>query len=104
MKEKIGGIHLVYVMIFFSLFISAIGSVAILKKTEHKVWSMVSAVFVNIIILLSTMFIMYNMNEEARIFGVDDSESLTLIIAIPIISWVNFVLLQFVNKNGRQVN
>lgn len=102
--NKTGGIHLVYVMIFFSLVISTIGSVVILKKTNHKLRSMASAVFINIIILLSTMFIMYSMNVEARIFGVDYSGSLTLIIAIPIISWVNFVILQFVNRNRWQVD
>jgi len=40
------------------------------------------------------------MDDEAKIFGFGHSDFYVLIFAIPIITWVNFFIFQFVKKKG----
>lgn len=96
--KKQGGVDLNYIIILFSLLISTIVSVLILKKTNHKLFSMLSAFCLNMLILIPITWISYNMNDEARIFGIGYSGLYILVFAIPVITWANFLILQFVKK------
>ncbi|KGX91516.1 hypothetical protein N783_07580 [Pontibacillus marinus BH030004 = DSM 16465] len=94
---------MIYVIIFLSLLISAFTSVLLLKKKNNKQMSMLTAFCLNTLILLVATWILYNINDEARTFGFGHSGLYLLIIAIPIITWINFLILQFV-KDNRKIN
>lgn len=66
---------------------------------------MLSALCVNMVILLTASWISYSMNEEAQIFGTGYSDLYLLTFSIPIITWINFLILQFVkNKKTGAIN
>ncbi|MBP1917383.1 hypothetical protein J2Z23_004385 [Lederbergia galactosidilyticus] len=87
-----------YVIILLSLFVSTIGSVLILKRKNNKLVSRLSAFALNMFILIGATCILYSMDEEARIFGWGLSENYILILAIPVITWINLLILQFAKK------
>lgn len=95
-----GDINLIYVIISLSLLISTTVSVFIIKKKNNKHLSMLSAFCLNTLILLVATWVLYNINEEARVVGVGHSNLYFLILAIPAITWINLLVLQLVNNKG----
>lgn len=87
-----------FVIISLSLFVSTIVSVWILKKKNNKWISMLSAFILNTLILVVVTWVLYSMDDEAKVFGFGHSGLYVLIFAIPIITWINFLLVQLVNK------
>ena len=61
---------------------------------------MFSAFFINLLFLSVVTWVLYSMDEEAKIFGFGHSGLYVLIFAIPIVIWVNFLVFQFVKKQG----
>lgn len=61
---------------------------------------MFSAFVLNLLFLSVATWVLYGMNDEAKIFGFGHSDFYVLIFAIPIITWVNFFIFQFVKKGG----
>ncbi len=59
---------------------------------------MLSAFILNTLILVVATWIIYNIDDEARAFGFGHSGLYFLIFAIPIITWVNFIILLFVKN------
>ncbi|GIN74778.1 hypothetical protein J14TS2_52530 [Bacillus sp. J14TS2] len=84
-----------YLIISISLLISTIGSVLVLKRKNNKLFSRLSAFALNIIILGGATWILYRVDDEIRLFGVIHSEYYMLILVIPIITWINLLILQF---------
>ncbi|PID04681.1 hypothetical protein CSV65_14335 [Sporosarcina sp. P31] len=87
-----------FFIILLSLVISTILSVWILKKKNNKWLSMFSAFLINLLFLSVVTWVLYSMDEEAKIFGFGHSGLYVLIFAIPIVTWVNFLIFQFVKK------
>ena len=99
--KNVRGEVLNYVIISFSLLVSTFASVLILKKKNNKFWSKLSAICLNILILVVATWISYSMNKEAQVFGIGHSDLYILIFAIPIITWINLLILQFVNSTNK---
>lgn len=59
---------------------------------------MLSAFILNTLILVVVTWVLYSMDDEAKVFGFGHSGLYVLIFAIPIITWINFLLVQLVNK------
>lgn len=91
-----GGAALNYLIMALSLLVSTMISVVILKKKKNNLLSMLAALCLNMLILVGAMWISYSLDEEAQVFGLVNSGQYTLIFAIPIITWINFFILQFV--------
>lgn len=79
----------------FSLAISVIASFWIAKKKNSKLLGMASALVMNPLILIAAFSILYSRDVEARMFGIGTDYDV-LIFSIPIVIWLNFMLLQFV--------
>ena len=62
---------------------------------------MFSAFIINLLFLSGTTWVLYSMDDEAKIFGFGHSGLYVLILAIPIITWVNFLIFQFVKKGDK---
>ncbi|KAB8129197.1 hypothetical protein F9U64_15540 [Gracilibacillus oryzae] len=90
-----------YSIILFSFMISTIISVLFLKKKSRKLWSMLIAFGLNTVILAFATWLSYYIDEEERISGI--GQSMILIFAIPIVTWVNFFVLTFVKSKGIKV-
>ncbi|CEG26277.1 hypothetical protein [Bacillus sp. B-jedd] len=90
-------------IISFSLAISIMASVWIVKKKKSKLLGTVSALILNTLILASAFSVFYSKDEEARVFGVGQTYYYVLIFAIPITTWINFVLLKFVKRKKEEV-
>lgn len=85
-----------YVILLCSLVLSTLGSVLLLKKKSHKRLSMLLALVLNASLLGTLTWISYRMSAEARVFGIGQTNVYELIFAIPILTWINFIILQFV--------
>ncbi|GGM18974.1 hypothetical protein GCM10011351_00930 [Paraliobacillus quinghaiensis] len=81
-----------HIIISLSLLGSTVLSVSILKKKNNKLLSMLSAFCFNLVFLILMMWIL--MDDEARTFG--HSHLHNLVFAVPLITWINFIILQFV--------
>lgn len=62
---------------------------------------MFSAFIINLLFLSGTTWVLYSIDDEAKIFGFGHTDLNVLIFAIPIITWVNFLILQFVKKEDK---
>ncbi|MFJ7828542.1 hypothetical protein [Psychrobacillus sp. NPDC096623] len=89
-----------FIIILLSLLISTMVSVWIIKKKNNKRISMFSAFLINLLFLSVVTWVLYSMDAEAKIFGFGHSGLYVLLFAIPIVTWVNFLILQFVKKQG----
>ena len=93
-----------YAIILLSFLVSTIISVLIFKKKKHKWITLLSAFILNTLIFVGTTWVLYRLDEGAQIFGFGQSVLYVLIFAIPIITWVNFVILQFVKTKEKLLN
>lgn len=66
--------------------------------TNRKLLSMLSAVAINFFILSIAMMLSYQMNEETRLFGIGYPDLYLLLFSLPIITWINFLILQIVKR------
>ncbi|MBP1930180.1 hypothetical protein [Ammoniphilus resinae] len=87
-----------FVIISSSLLFSTVVSVRILKKKHNKWISLLSAIILNTLILIGATWVLYSLNDEAKIFGFGHSGLYVLLFAIPIITWINFLILSFIKK------
>ena len=90
-----------FIIIIFSFFISTIVSVWILKKKSNKWMSMFSAFIINLLFLSVIAWGLYSIDEEAKIFGFGHTDFYVLLFAIPIITWINFLIFQFVKRDDK---
>jgi membrane-bound acyltransferase YfiQ involved in biofilm formation len=81
----------------FSFIVSAIVSVLILRNKNNKLLSTLSAFILNSVILVGAAWGLYITDEEARMFGFVHYD---LVFSIPIITWVNWLLLAYYNRKG----
>ncbi len=94
-----------FVIIMFSLLVSTILSVLILRNRNNKWLGMLSAFFINTLILVIATWVLHSLDDEARLFGFGHSGRYVLVISIPIITWINFLILSFVrNREVRTKN
>lgn len=83
----------VFLVILFSLIVSSLTSILILKRIKHKQWSMFTALIMNIILLIGAFCILVSLNQEAKMFGLGNTNLYLLVLAIPINSWFSFMIL-----------
>ena len=79
--------------------LAIIVSVFVLQKTRRKGLSLLSAFFVNAIIIFLAAWLSYQMNEEARIFGTGYTDLFLLVFSLPVLTWLNFFVIQYVEKS-----
>lgn len=88
-----------FFIMLLSLLASTIASVLVLKKRNNKWLSLISAFCINTLILVVTPWVLYSFDEEVRVFGYGYHFShFVLIQSIPIITLINFLILEFVRS------
>ncbi len=50
----------------------------------------------NTVILISASWLVYYLDEEAALFGLAQTRFSILLFFIPVLTWVNFIILQFI--------
>lgn len=89
-------------IISFSFLVSLIVSNLILKHRKYNRWiALLSAFCTNTVILSLATWTFHLVNEEYRIFGIDFHHRNSLVLSIPIVTWINYWVLTF-QKNARQ--
>ncbi|MBS4195952.1 hypothetical protein [Lederbergia citri] len=94
---------MMYIILFASLLISSLISIWIFKITTRKWLGNLAGFSINTVIIVVAMWVSYMVDEEARIFGY--SEFYLIIFYIPILSWINFFILEYIEfklKANRQ--
>lgn len=89
-----------FIIILFSLIVSSIVSVLTLKRKNNKWFALLIALCLNTLILVVAMWILYIKNDEARVFGIGQTNLLELVFSIPIITWTNFFIIEFIRSRG----
>lgn len=87
-----------FFMISFSFIVSTICSILILKNRRHKWLSISSAFLINLLILSTAIYFLFILDEESRVFGADFNNRYMLLISIPLITWLNYIILLFENS------
>lgn len=85
-----------YVLIFISFVLSMAAARFIYRKKKTKRISILSALFINVLFLGAAFTVAYQTDIESWNFGGGDWKIIYLLIAIPLITWLNAFLLQFV--------
>ena len=98
-----GGLDLIYIIMLISLFVSTIASISTLKKNNKRWLALLIAFGVNTFILIGATWILYSINDEARVFGIGQTNLYELIFSIPIISCINLYILQFMRSKWSKV-
>lgn len=94
-----------FILIMISLLVSTSLSVLLWKKRNHKWLAMLSALFINTLFLTIVVWVYYSFDDETRMFGFGHSGRYVLFFSIPIITWINFLILSFViNRDVRTKN
>lgn len=92
----------VSMIILFSLLASTLISVFMIKKRNLKWLSLLTAFCINTIVLVTSSWILYSLDEEEQIFGDGSSGFYVLLIFIPVVTWLNFFILELVRN--RKIN
>jgi hypothetical protein len=80
---------------FLIILISFLLSTIISLQLKNKTLSMVFALIINTVILMGSAWLLYVTNEEARYFGFEHTNLYILIFSIPVITWLNYMILTF---------
>lgn len=75
-------------------------SVIFWKQRNKYFQSMILALCINTLILLTSFWLIYQNDYEAWVFGLFNSEIYILLVSIPLITWVNLLIIQFVKSRG----
>ena len=84
-----------FIIILISLLVSAVASVFTLKRNNKRWLALLVALGVNTFILIGATWILYRINDEARVFGIGQTNLYELIFSIPIITWINLLIIEF---------
>ncbi|UQZ75972.1 hypothetical protein C2I17_16235 [Niallia circulans] len=87
----------VIILLFISLLFSAVLSIFTLTKTQKK-WVALVAFCGNSVVLAGLTWIIYISNEELRLFGFGHSPLSLLPLFIPVITWINYFILELIKK------
>ena len=71
-----------------------------MRNRKSKWQGMLLAIVINVLILGLAYWFLYNLDEESRLFGIDFNSRYTLIASIPVITWINFIILSYDRKRG----
>ena len=93
-----GGLDLISIIMLISFFVSTVVSVLTLKKKNKRWLALLIALGLNTLILLVATWILYSINDEAKMFGIGQTNLYELIFSIPIISCINLIILQFMRS------
>ena len=85
------------ILLAISFIISTAVSILILKQSNKKWLSMSCALSINALILTSAWFV-YQASDESKLFGIDPYNRYVLILFIPILSWINFLMISFIKN------
>ncbi|WP_033543873.1 hypothetical protein [Planococcus sp. CAU13] len=85
-----------FASILFSFILSMAAAVFVYRKKKTKGISILSALLINVLVLGTAFTVSYRINLDSWNFGTGDWEIAYLIIAIPLLTWLNAFLLQFV--------
>ena len=84
-----------YALIVISFFISMAITGSLYRKTTKKMISIFVALMINAVFLGAAFTVSYQMDIESWNVGMGDWKIAYLIIAIPLVTWLNAFLLQF---------
>lgn len=91
-----------FLAISLSLVVSTLLSVLILRKNKSKWLAALSALVINVVILGAAYWILYNTDEQSRMFGIDVHSRYILVAAIPVITFINVRLFLLVEKKQKK--
>lgn len=92
-----------FFLIAFSFIVSTILSVKIMRIKNNRWLGILSAFCVNTIMLVISALFLYSLGDESVLFGIDIYSRYVLVIAIPIITWINFLILTYVSHRRDKV-
>ncbi|MCF2648461.1 MULTISPECIES: hypothetical protein [Bacillaceae] len=95
---------MVSTLIFISFFLSAILSILTFTKTKNKWVALLVAFCWNSVFLVGSTLIYYLCNEEAKLFGLGHTSIYVLPLFIPIISWIDFFIIELIRKYNKNVD
>ena len=98
-----GGLDLIYIIMLISFFVSTVVSVLTLKKNNKRWFALLTALSLNTLVLVGATWILYRINDESKVFGIGQTNLYELIFSIPIISYINLFILQFMRSRWAKI-
>ncbi len=90
-----------FIVIVFSFIMSTALSIMIMRNKKYKWLGMLSAFVINAIILGMVSWFLYHLDEESGLFGIDFHDRYILVMSIPVITWINFIIISIVRKREK---
>jgi hypothetical protein len=90
--ERMGWMN--YAIIACTFLLSTFVSIRVMKSTGNPWYGRAAALGINSVILVTAAWLLLRTDEQMRLFGIDRAEYI-LIMALPIITWVHFIVLSF---------
>lgn len=82
-----------FMIITISFIVSTFLSLFVMRNRKNKWLAVLSAFASNMTILGLFYWLMYSLNDEWRLFGIDFHNRSVLVIFIPIVTWINGIIL-----------
>lgn len=83
-------------LIVFSFMVSMFVSGLMIRKQQRKIRIIVSALLINTAIIGASVSLIYSLDHEMQSFGIGLEKAFMPLMAIPVLTWLNAVLLPFV--------
>jgi len=91
----IGGGELNIIVILCSFIVSTIISVVVMRNKQRKWLALLAALMVNVILLGTAYWLLYSVDRESQLFGIDFQDRYLLVAFIPVVTILNYIILSF---------
>jgi len=83
------------IVIFCSFIASTIISVVVMRHKQRKWLALLSAFLINVILLGTAYWLLYSADTESQLFGIDFQKRYLLVAFIPVVIYLNYIILSF---------
>lgn len=89
-----------FVIVVGAFALSTLAASRVTKNRDGKWLGLLVAFGMNTVLLSAAAWLRYVVDEESKIFGIDRTESYLLVLAIPVVTWMNGLALAYTRKRS----
>ncbi|EOR24751.1 hypothetical protein KGR20_22430 [Cytobacillus oceanisediminis] len=95
---------MVILFILISFLFSVPLSIFTFTKTKNKWIALLVTFCWNTVFLVGVTWIIYLLNDEVRLFGIGHTSFYILPFFIPLITWIDYFIIELTRKNNKKVD
>ncbi|WP_404823739.1 DUF4231 domain-containing protein [Paenibacillus rhizovicinus] len=91
------------IIVVLTFLVSMMVSIMIMRNRGSRWSGMLAAIAINVLVLVIAYVQLYNHDEKSRRFGIDYEKRYTLLLSIPILTYMNFSWLS-ISSRRKMIN